>query len=99
MPRPLQHLGVGSLVRKSGFMRMDSHAHPDSRILRLAVVFFRQLNPAVGGLRTLANSNREISFDAVLFRTRQHFGTINIVALAFEMSMRVDEHQSLVAAH
>jgi hypothetical protein len=97
MPRPLQHLDVGGLVRKACFMRMDSHACPDARIFRLPVVFVRQPNAAVGGLWTLANSNREISFDAVLFRARQHLGTIDVVALAFEMGVRVDEHRSLVA--
>ena len=73
-------------------MWMNSDAGPDSRILWLAVVFFRQLYTAVGRGGSFAVSDCEIGFDPVLLRTRQHFVTINVVALAFEMGVGVDEH-------
>src|SRR5208282_2880559 len=93
MPRPLQHLGISGLVREACFMGMKSYAGPDSWILGLSVVFFRQLNPAVGGVGSVAVADCEIGFDAVLFGTDQHLFTIVVVALAFEMGVGVDEHQ------
>src|SRR5437660_4705816 len=99
MPRPLEHLGISNVVRKVCFMRMNSYTRPDSRILRLAVVFFRQVYTAVGRVRSVTVSYGKVGFDPVLFRTRQHFVTIGVVAIAFEMGVGVDEHGrwSLVA--
>src|ERR1035441_6442476 len=96
MARPLQQLGIGGIVGKTCFVRMNSHTRPYSRIFGFPVVFFCQLNPAVGGLRPVAISDCQIGFDAVLFRARQDFFAIAVVALAFEMGVRVNEHRLLV---
>src|SRR5208337_11773 len=96
MPCPFEQLGIIGVVGKACFVGMNSDARPDSRIFRFAVVLLRHLNRAVGGVGAIAVSDGEVSFDPVLFRARQHFGAVAVVALAFEMGVRVDEHQSLV---
>ena len=40
MPRPLEHFGIGGCVGETGFVRMDTYACPDARILWSAVIFF-----------------------------------------------------------
>src|SRR6266404_9553010 len=92
MPRPLQHLGISNVVRKLCFMRMNSYTRPDSRILWLAVVFFRQFYTAVGRVGSVTVAYGKVGFDPVLFRARQHFFTIGVVAIAFEVGVGVDEH-------
>src|SRR6266849_6619990 len=71
---------------------MNSDASPDSGIFGPSVVFFCQLYTAVGRVGSLTVSDGEIGFDAVLFRTRQDFAAIGVVALAFEVGVGVDEH-------
>ena len=92
MPRPFEHLGIGDLVGEAGFVGMNSDAGPDARIFRFAVVFFRQLNRAVGGVGPVAVADGKVGFDAVLLGAGENRFAIAVVALAFEMSVGVYEH-------
>jgi len=58
----------------------------------IAVVFLCQLNSAVGGVGAFADADGEIGFDSVLSGAREDGVAIGVVAFAFEMSVRVDEH-------
>src|SRR6266478_3399930 len=81
MPRPLQHLGISNVVRKLCFMRMNSYTRPDSRILWLAVVFFRQFYTAVGRVGSVTVAYGKVGFDEhgrwslVVSRSRDRVGT------------------------
>src|ERR1022692_4409774 len=50
------------------------------------------MNPAVCGIGPIPVANGEIGLDAVLSCARQNLVTIAVVAFAFEMGVRVDEH-------
>ena len=92
MARPLCQAGVCRIVCQTGFVGMNSHTRPDFRVLRFPVVFFRQLNTAVGRVGAVAVADGEIGNDAALLRASQHLVAVSVVALALEMSVRVDKH-------
>ena len=63
------------------------------RIFLFTAVLLRQMNAAVSSIRPIAVSNSEISFNPTLFRARQNFVAVAVVAFAFEMGVRVNEHE------
>ena len=97
MARPFEHLGIGGFVGEAGFVGMNADGGPDAGIVRIAIVFFHELNGAVGGRGAVAVADGEIGFDAGLFGAREDGFAIAVVALAFEMGVRVDQHGSLVS--
>ena len=92
MARPLLQVCICCAISKPCLVRMNADTRPDFRVFLLSLVLFGQANAAVGSVRAFAVSNRQISFDPVLFRPGQHLVPIMVVTLAFEMCVGVDEH-------
>jgi hypothetical protein len=71
---------------------MNADARKDLRVLGLTGIFVSQPDGAVGRVRSLAVADRKIGFNPAVLRPRQHFVAIGVVAFAFKMCVRVDEH-------
>ena len=92
MARPLLQTDISSVVGKIRLVGVNADACPDRRIFYFAAVLLRQMNAAVSSIRPIAVTNGEISFNPTLFRARQNFVAVAVVAFAFKMSVGVNEH-------
>ena len=92
VPRPFEQLGISGVIGKACLVGMDADARPDFGILRVAAIFFRQPDAAVGGIGSFTIANCEIGFNARLFGAGQRLVAIGVVTFAFEMSVGIDEH-------